>query len=177
MLRVHTPEYLQSLRSPAILAGILEVPVVSRLPGWLIDWLILRPMRLATGGTILACRLALEHGPRSTWEEVITMRHRTREAASASMPTTALATTLHEEGRISRVLIVDLDAHQGNGTAAVFHDWPWASILDFYEDDLFPVRKEPEDYPLPAPPDRQGASTWKSSQDLPGAIDEASPTW
>ena len=36
--------------------------VVRRLPAWAIDWLILRPMRLATGGTALACRLALEHG-------------------------------------------------------------------------------------------------------------------
>ena len=50
------------------------------------------------------------------------------------------------------MLVVDLDAHQGNGTAAVFHGWPWASIFDLYEDDLFPARKEPEDYPLPVPP-------------------------
>jgi histone deacetylase 11 len=33
-----------------------------------------------------------------------------------------------------RVLVVDLDAHEGNGTAAVFHDWDWAS-----EDDPLPV--------------------------------------
>ena len=45
-----------------MLAGILEVPVVRRLPAWAIDWRILRPMRYATGGTILACRMALEHG-------------------------------------------------------------------------------------------------------------------
>jgi histone deacetylase 11 len=46
-------------------------------------------------------------------------------------------------------MVVDLDAHQGNGTAAVFQDWPWASIVDLYERDIFPLRKEPEDYPLP----------------------------
>ena len=34
----------------------------SRCPAGVIDWRVLRPMRLATGGTILACRLALEHG-------------------------------------------------------------------------------------------------------------------
>src|SRR5438270_8773070 len=30
LLRVHTPEYLRSLRRPDVLAGILEVPVVRR---------------------------------------------------------------------------------------------------------------------------------------------------
>src|SRR4029079_6482090 len=46
-LKVHTPEYLRSLRRPEILAGILEVPIVRRLPGWLVDWRVLRPMRYA----------------------------------------------------------------------------------------------------------------------------------
>jgi histone deacetylase 11 len=50
---------------------------------------------------------------------------------------------------IKRLLVVDLDAHQGNGTAAEFHRWDWAFIFDLYERDLFPARKEPEDYPLP----------------------------
>ena len=58
----HAEEYLRSLRRPDVLAGILEVPVVRRLPAWAIDWRILRSMRYATGGTFLACRLALEHG-------------------------------------------------------------------------------------------------------------------
>jgi histone deacetylase 11 len=62
LLKVHTPEYLYSLRSSRVLARILEVPIIGLLPGVLIDWRILRPMRLATGGTVLACRLALEHG-------------------------------------------------------------------------------------------------------------------
>jgi acetoin utilization deacetylase AcuC-like enzyme len=39
--------------------------------------------------------------------------------------------------------------HQGNGTASVFRGWPWASILDLYEEDIFPTGKEPEDYPVP----------------------------
>ena len=58
LLRVHTGEYLRSLRRPDVLAGILEVPVVRRLPAWVIDWRILRPMRYASGGTILACQFA-----------------------------------------------------------------------------------------------------------------------
>src|SRR5437667_11564854 len=41
LLRVHTPEYLRSLRDPRVRASILEVPVVRFLPAWLIAWRVL----------------------------------------------------------------------------------------------------------------------------------------
>src|SRR5438034_9574436 len=63
LLRIHTPEYLRSLSDRHVLARILEVPGVRYLPAWLIAWRVLRPMRWATGGTVLACRLALARGP------------------------------------------------------------------------------------------------------------------
>jgi histone deacetylase 11 len=157
LLKVHTPEYLRSLRSPEALARILEVPVVRRLPAWVIDWRILRPMRYAAGGTILACRLALERGL------AINFGGGYHHAAAgwgggfcvyADAPLAAKA--LHDEGLVGKVLVVDLDAHQGNGSAAVFHGWPWAAILDLYEEDIFPARKEPEDYPLPVTPGLTG---------------------
>ncbi len=62
LLKIHSADYLDSLRHSPVLARVLEVPVVARLPAWLIDWRILRPMRYATGGTIAACRAALECG-------------------------------------------------------------------------------------------------------------------
>jgi histone deacetylase 11 len=177
LLKVHTPEYLQTLRSPQVLAGILEVPVVSRLPKWVIDWRILRPMRYATGGTNLACRLALEHGI------AINLGGGYHHAAAswgsgfcvyADAP--LAAKTLYDERKVSRVLVVDLDAHQGNGTAAVFQDWAWASILDLYEADLFPVRKEPEDFPLPVPPGLTGSEYLGLLREhLPKAIKAAEP--
>ena len=152
LVELHSPAYLNSLRNPKSLARILEVPIVARLPGWLIDWRILRPMRLATGGTLLACRLALEHGV------AINLGGGFHHAAAdwgggfcvyADIPWAAAV--LHREGRIGKVMVVDLDAHQGNGTAAVFATWPWASIFDVYQGDLFPSRKESEDYPFALP--------------------------
>ncbi|MHC5543581.1 histone deacetylase family protein, partial [Singulisphaera rosea] len=50
LLKVHTPDYLRSLRRRAVLVRILEVPIVAALPRWLVDWRILTPMRYATGG-------------------------------------------------------------------------------------------------------------------------------
>ena len=150
LLTLHVPQYLHSLGRIEVLARILEVPIVRRMPGWVIDWRVLRPMRYATGGTILACRQALEHGI------AINLGGGFHHAAAgwgggfcvyADAP--LAAKVLHDEGRAGKVMVVDLDAHQGNGTAAVFQDWPWATILDLYERDIFPARKEAEDYPLP----------------------------
>jgi histone deacetylase 11 len=150
LLKLHTPEYLRSLKRPETVARILEVPIVRRLPGWAIDRWVLRPMRYATGGTLLACRLALERGV------AINLGGGFHHAAAdwgggfcvyADAP--LAAKVLHDEGKATKVMVVDLDAHQGNGTAATFQGWPWASIFDVYERDNFPSRKEPEDYPLP----------------------------
>jgi histone deacetylase 11 len=150
LLKVHTPGYLRSLGKSATLASILEVPLVGRLPAWVVNWRILRPMRHATGGTIQACRLALE------WGIAINLGGGYHHAASGwgggfcvYADAAIAARVLHDEGKVARVLVVDLDAHQGNGTASAFRDWPWASIYDLYERDIFPSHKEPEDYPLP----------------------------
>jgi histone deacetylase 11 len=149
--RVHTPEYLRSLRRSRVLAEILGVPVLARLPAAFIDWRVLLPMHYATGGTTLACRMALDSGL------AINLAGGYHHAADswgdgfcvyADIP--LAAATLHAEGLVQRILVVDLDAHQGNGTAATIHRWPWASILDVYENDLFPMLKQPEDFPIPA---------------------------
>jgi histone deacetylase 11 len=177
LLSLHSPTYLRSLRSPQSLARILEVSILRRLPACLIDWRVLHPMRLATGGTIRACQLALENGL------AINLGGGYHHAASdwgggfcvyADVP--LAVKLLHDEGKVGRVLVVDLDAHQGNGTAAVFHGWDWASIYDLYERDLFPAHKEPEDYPLPVGPGMAGVEYLDIVRDtLPGALDRARP--
>ena len=61
LLRLHTAPYLDSLYGNQ-LARILGMGLVAYLPRWLTDWRVLLPMRWAAGGTVLACRLALEQG-------------------------------------------------------------------------------------------------------------------
>jgi histone deacetylase 11 len=177
LLRVHTSGYLGSLRRPQVLARILEVPIVASLPRFLTDWRILKPMRLATGGTVLACRLALEHGV------AVNLGGGFHHAAAdwgggfcvyADAP--LAAAILRNEGRVGKVLVVDLDAHQGNGTADVFQEWPWASIFDVYQEDLFPLRKMPEDYPIPLPRGMVGGDYLNIVRDaLPLALDAVRP--
>lgn len=175
--RVHTPGYLRSLRRPKVLAEILSVPILARLPAAFINWRVLSPMRYATSGTLLACRMALEHGL------AINLAGGYHHASAdrgegfcvyADIP--VAAATLHAEGSIGRVLVVDLDAHQGNGTAATIHAWPWAFILDVFEEDLYPIPKQPEDFPIPIPPDLSGADYLAIVDDaLPRALDAVKP--
>ena len=73
-------------------------------------------------------------------------------------------------------MVVDLDAHQGNGTAAVFQEWPWASILDVYQESLFPSVKEREDYAIPLSAGTTGGAYLDIIRDfLPGALDDVRP--
>jgi histone deacetylase 11 len=177
LLRLHTSDYLRSLRRSDVLARILEVPIVGRLPAWAVNWRILRPMRYATGGTILACRLALERGIAINLGGGY--HHASTDGGGgfcvyADVP--LAAKILHDEERIGSLLVVDLDAHQGNGTASVFRSWPWARILDLYEEDIFPVPKEPEDYPLAVGPGLTGREYIGMVEDaLAEALDAVRP--
>ena len=61
---VHDPAYLESLRDTRVLAAALELPFVRRLPGWAVRWAVLRPMRWAVAGSLVAARAALTTGSR-----------------------------------------------------------------------------------------------------------------
>ena len=54
--------------------------------------------------------------------------------------------------------------------------WDWAFIFDLYERDLFPARKEPEDYPLPVGSGLTGSEYLGIVSDtLPKALDAVRP--
>jgi histone deacetylase 11 len=177
LLRIHTREYLRSLRDRRVLARILEVPLVGSLPAWLVNWRVLRPMRWATGGTVLACRLALEKGL------AINLGGGYHHAgpgcgggfcAYADVP--LALRTLEEEGRLHSALVVDTDAHQGNGTADAIRPWPWAHLLDLFEEDIFPWPKVDEDMPVPLPSRTNGAEYLDALREhLPHSLDRCRP--
>jgi histone deacetylase 11 len=177
LLRVHAPEYLRSLRDRRVLARILEVPVIRYLPALLVGWRVLHPMRRATGGTLLACRLALEKGLAINLAGGYHHASRDRGGgfcAYADVPLALFA--LKEEGRIQSALVVDTDAHQGDGTADTIRPWPWARILDLFEQDIFPWPKAAEDVPVPLPAGTNGADYMDALREhLPRALDQYRP--
>lgn len=58
----------------------------------------------------------------------------------------AIATNyLLSKGLVSRILIIDLDVHQGNGTAEIFYNEPRVFTFSMHGDKNFPFRKERSD--------------------------------
>ncbi len=53
--------------------------------------------------------------------------------------------------RLLRVLVIDLDVHQGNGTAAIFADDPTVFTLSLHGAKNFPARKEHSDLDVELP--------------------------
>ena len=177
LLKVHTQGYLQLLNNRRVLARILEVNLVASLPANISNWRILRPMRLATGGTILACRLALEEGLAINIGGGFHHASSDKGGGFCVYADAPLALkVLHEEGRIKCALVVDTDAHQGNGTADAIRSWDWAHILDLFENEIFPWPKVQEDMPVPLPSGTRGANYSNVLSDvLPKALDRFRP--
>ena len=175
--RVHSEPYLKSLRDRHVLARILEVAPVAYLPSLLTDWRVLGPMRCATGGTVLACRLALQHGVAVNLAGGYHHAGPNKGGGFCAYADGPLALALlKDENKISSALVVDTDAHQGNGTADSIRSWSWAHILDFFEEDIFPWPKVEEDIAVPLPAGTCGAEyLMRLSDELPKALERLRP--
>jgi histone deacetylase 11 len=142
LLAVHTPGYLDTLRHASTIAGIVEVPQAAYLPAAILDRCLLRPMRWATAGTLLACREALAHGCAINLSGGYHHASADRGEGFCFYDDTAIAIrALRASGELptpARIIYIDLDAHQGNGVARDLMDDRSAFILDMYNADIYP---------------------------------------
>lgn len=61
------------------------------------------------------------------------------------------ANVLLHENRVRQILIVDLDVHQGNGTAKIFENEPRVFTFSMHGKDNFPLHKEKSDLDVELP--------------------------
>ncbi|CAL1295259.1 unnamed protein product [Larinioides sclopetarius] len=137
---VHPASYLNKLKWSAYVARVTEVPFLFALPNKLVQQRVLRPFRYQTGGTILAGKLAMERG----WALNIGggFHHCSKEdgggfCAYADI-TLCIRFLFVNFPLIERVMIVDLDAHQGNGHERDFMGEEKVYILDVYNRGIYP---------------------------------------
>jgi acetoin utilization deacetylase AcuC-like enzyme len=115
VLLVHTEDYVTRLR-----AGTLTPREIRRLG---LPWTkgLVRRSFLAAGGTIAAARHALQHGIGSNLAGGTHHSFADRGEGFCVLNDVAIAVrVLRRDGLARRFSIVDLDVHQGNGTAAIF---------------------------------------------------------
>lgn len=138
--KAHTERYLDSLQWSVNVAKVTEVPLVALIPNFLVQRRVLRPLRLQTGGSILAAKLALERG----WAINIGggFHHCCSDQGGgfcAYADITLAVNFLFERcERVQKAMIIDLDAHQGNGHERDFMNNDRVYILDVYNAGIYP---------------------------------------
>jgi histone deacetylase 11 len=142
LLRVHTSDYLDRLNDPKFVSGVLEVPPLRHLPGWLVDRLVLRPMRWATMGTIVGAREAIRHGLAINLSGGYHHASPDNGHGFSAYADVGLAVDELRRGGLlgeqDRIVYVDLDAHQGNGVCRTFMRDSRVFIYDQYNAMNFP---------------------------------------
>jgi acetoin utilization deacetylase AcuC-like enzyme len=119
-------------------------PRVEREIGFAVGERVSRRAQLATAGTLLAARLALQHGIACNAAGGSHHARRSQGAGFCTFNDVAVATcVLLAEGRVGGVLVVDLDVHQGDGTADILAAEPRAFTFSIHAERNFPVRKIP----------------------------------
>ncbi|XP_054819935.1 histone deacetylase 2-like isoform X2 [Prosopis cineraria] len=147
LLVVHSESYLNSLRKSSNVARIVEVPPVALLPNCLVQQKVLFPFRKQVGGTILAAKLAKERG----WAINVGggFHHCSAERGGGFCAYADISICIHfafVRLNISRVMIIDLDAHQGNGHEMDFAVDSRVYILDMYNPGIYPFDYEARHY-------------------------------
>jgi histone deacetylase 11 len=142
LLTLHTPKYLEELRDPRAVASILEVPPLRRLPRVILERAVLKPMRWAAMGTIVATQLALDHGLAFNLSGGYHHAAPDRGHGFCVYADVGLAVQhLRRTARLAdedRIVYIDLDAHQGDGVCRTFFDDRRVFIYDQYNRDIFP---------------------------------------
>jgi acetoin utilization deacetylase AcuC-like enzyme len=110
----------------------------------------------STGATIAACRAAIAGGVAVNLAGGTHHAFRDRGEGYCVFNDAAVAArVMQAEGRAARVVIVDCDVHQGNGTAAILAGDPTVFTFSIHGARNFPFRKQPSDLDIDLP-DRTG---------------------
>lgn len=159
LLRVHEETYLQR-----VFAGELS-DLEQRRIGFPWSEKMVERCRRSTGASIAAARAAKRDGVAVNMAGGT--HHAMPDAGSGYCvfnDVAVAARALQHEGQARRVLFVDLDVHQGNGTAAVTTDDSTLFSFSMHGDNNFPFRKTASDLDV-ALPDGTGDDDYLAALD------------
>lgn len=146
LLRVHTPDYLHR-----VFTGALSEAEVRRI-GLPFSPQMVERSRRSTGATIATARSALADGV------AVSLAGGTHHAFADAgegfcvfNDVAVAARAMQAERRIQRAVVIDLDVHQGNGTAAIFRGDDSVFTFSVHGEKNFPLRKEPSDLDVGLP--------------------------
>jgi acetoin utilization deacetylase AcuC-like enzyme len=143
---VHTPDYVENFCN-----GTLD-PKIQRRIG--LPWSegLIKRTYTAVGGTLLTVKLALEYG--ICCNTAGGTHHAFPDYGSGFCIFNDLAIAsryLLVSGLVKKILIVDLDVHQGDGNAFIFADDERVFTFSMHCEANFPYRKQKSDLDVPLP--------------------------
>lgn len=147
----HTPRYVE-----AVLQGTLGA-AEQREIGFPWSPRMVERSRRSVGATVCAARTALAEGVSANLAGGTHHAGADRGGGYCVFNDVAVAARLMQAEwhrlyrRLLRVAVIDLDVHQGNGTAAIFRDDPTVFTLSIHGEKNFPFRKEPSDLDVDLP--------------------------
>lgn len=136
--RVHTEDWVNKMRKGTITyAEILklEVPYSQQM---------VKAFWLAAGGTLLAARLAMEKGAGYNIGGGFHHAFPGHGEGFCAIHDVAVAVrALQAEGVIRKAMVIDVDVHHGNGTAAIFAGDPSVFTISIHQYRNYPSEKPP----------------------------------
>ena len=148
---VHTPTYID-----AVSEGLLSA-AQQREIGFPWSVRMVERARRSVGATIAAARTALREGVAANLAGGTHHAYADKGGGYCVFNDVAVAARLmqaewHRQRRaLLRVVVIDLDVHQGNGTASIFRDDPSVFTLSMHGAKNFPFRKEASDLDIELP--------------------------
>lgn len=143
---VHDPDYVEQVLTSSV------PPDKERRIGFPVTPEVARRAQVVPGGTWLAARLALQHGFAANTAGGSHHALASTGAGFCVFNDLAIAAVrLVEEGAAHRVLIVDCDVHQGDGTASLTAGRPEIATYSIHAEKNFPVRKVHSTLDVPLP--------------------------
>lgn len=140
ILRVHDADYLRRVRD-----GKLTPREIRRIG---LPWSreLVERARRAAGGTVAACRAALTEGIAVSLSGGTHHAFRDHGQGYCLFNDIIIAArAMQAEGRAQRVVVLDCDVHQGNGTAAITAGDTSVFTFSIHNERNFPLFKEPSD--------------------------------
>ena len=144
ILRVHERGYLRR-----VAGGTITHKEMQRI-GFPWSERMVERSRRASGGTLGACLAALEDGSAANLAGGTHHAFADRGEGYCVFNDSAIAARA-AQGLVERVLVVDTDVHQGNGTAAILRGDPSIFTFSIHGVKNFPFRKEESDLDVALP--------------------------
>ena len=171
VLGVHTPEYVHALKTQTVAAKMVRrigFPLTPELIER--EWII-------TQGTIDCTQKAKQDGVAMNVAGGTHHAYPDRGEGFCMLNDVGVAAQyLLETGQANQILVIDLDVHQGNGTAVMFQHEPRVFTFSMHGKDNYPLKKERSDLDIELPTDTADEFYLNTLYDtLPGLIDRVRP--